>query len=182
MNTSQFINGNPNLANAMMMSEYERLTRLERIEVEKHNLLIKKAFDQNKAGKSQTQKDKEELARQEELKKKREEELKKKQIRRPEIRTLVPKSEYFYSRDRLFLEERIMKKLKTEGIAGRDVVSSIDKKMFFKDQPGFTAQNLTEYDNEKEYFENYIKDGIYLDYIKKLIFSYNIQKLEQRSM
>ncbi len=73
-----------------------------------------------------------------------------------------------------------MKQLKTKGL-GREIVY-LDKEDFFKDTPNFKPQNLMTYDNQEEYFEQYQKDGIYIDYIKKLIYAHNIQRSEQRSM
>ena len=93
----------------------------------------------------------------------------------------LPRSEYFYSRDRAFLEELIMSPLKTEGISGRKFVTEYDKKTLFDDKEAFQEQDLVQLNDEDEYFERAIKDGIYLDYVKQQLFSFNIQKTEQRS-
>ena len=69
----------------------------------------------------------------------------------------IPRSEYFYKRDRAFLEELILAPIKTMGATGRKLVTDF------------------------EYFERAIKDGIYLDYVKQQLFSFNINKTEQRS-
>ena len=93
----------------------------------------------------------------------------------------LPRSEYFYSRDRAFLEELILAPLKTEGISGRKFVKEFNKEPLFDDKEAFQEQDLIQLNDEDEYFERAIKDGIYLDYVKQQLFSFNIQKIEQRS-
>ena len=93
----------------------------------------------------------------------------------------LPRSEYFYSRDRAFLEELILAPLKTEGVSGRKYVSQFNKEPLFEDKEAFQKQDLIKLTDEDEYFERAIKDGIYLDYVKQQLFSFNIQKTEQRS-
>ena len=93
----------------------------------------------------------------------------------------LPRSEYFYSRDRAFLEELILAPLKTEGISGRKFVSEFNKETLFDDKEAFREQDLIQLNDEDEYFERAIKDGIYLDYVKQQLFSFNIQKIEQRA-
>ena len=93
----------------------------------------------------------------------------------------LPRSEYFYARDRAFLEELILAPLKTEGISGRKFVSEFNKESLFTDKEAFKEQDLMQLNDEDEYFERAIKDGIYLDYVKQLLFSFNIQKIEQRA-
>ena len=93
----------------------------------------------------------------------------------------IPRSEYFYSRDRSFFEELIMAPLKTEGISGRKRVTEFNKETLFDDKEAFQEQDIIQLNDEDEYFERAIKDGIYLDYVKQQLFSFNIQKTEQRS-
>ena len=93
----------------------------------------------------------------------------------------LPRSEYFYSRDRAFLEELILAPLKTEGISGRKFVTEFKKDTLFDDKEAFKEHDLIQLNDEDEYFERVIKDGIYLDYVKQQLFSFNIQKTEQRS-
>ena len=93
----------------------------------------------------------------------------------------LPRSEYFYSRDRAFLEELILAPLKTEGVTGRKFVGEFKKDSLFVDKDAFQEQDLIQLNDEDEYFERAIKDGIYLDYVKQQLFSFNIQKTEQRS-
>ena len=93
----------------------------------------------------------------------------------------LPRSEYFYSRDRAFLEELILAPLKTEGISGRKFVTEFKKDTLFDDKEAFQEHDLIQLNDEDEYFERAIKDGIYLDYVKQQLFSFNIQKIEQRA-
>ena len=93
----------------------------------------------------------------------------------------LPRSEYFYKRDRAFLEELILAPLKTEGISGRKFVTEFNKEPLFDDKEAFKEQDVIQLNDEDEYFERAIKDGIYLDYVKQQLFSFNIQKTEQRS-
>ena len=93
----------------------------------------------------------------------------------------LPRSEYFYSRDRAFLEELILSPLKTEGVSGRKFVTEYKKESLFDDKEAFQEHDLLLLNDEDEYFERAIKDGIYLDYVKQLLYSSNIQKIEQRA-
>ena len=93
----------------------------------------------------------------------------------------LPRSEYFYSRDRAFLEELILAPLKTEGVSGRKFVTEFKKDTLFDDKEAFQEHDLIQLNDEDEYFERAIKDGIYLDYVKQQLFSFNIQKTEQRA-
>ena len=93
----------------------------------------------------------------------------------------LPRSEYFYSRDRAFFEELILAPLKTEGISGRKFVTEFNKEPLFDDKEAFHPQDVLQLNEDDEYFERAIKDGIYLDYVKQQLFSFNIQKIEQRS-
>ena len=93
----------------------------------------------------------------------------------------LPRSEYFYSRDRAFLEGLILAPLKTEGISGRKFVTEFKKDTLFDDKEAFQEHDLIQLNDEDEYFERAIKDGIYLDYVKQQLFSFNIQKIEQRA-
>ena len=93
----------------------------------------------------------------------------------------LPRSEYFYSRDRSFFEELILAPLKTEGVSGRKFVSEFNKEPLFDDKEAFKAQDVLQLNEDDEYFERAIKDGIYLDYVKQQLFSFNIQKIEQRA-
>ena len=98
----------------------------------------------------------------------------------PEIPIYVPRSEYFYDRDRYFIELLLMKPLKTNGNLGTKIVTDFHKETLIENN-NFVPQDYIQLNDEDEYFERAIKDGIYLDYIKQLIFSYNIQKSEQRA-
>ena len=102
-------------------------------------------------------------------------------IKRSPVDLVVPRSEYFYSRDRYFLEQLIMKPLKTNGLLGRGIVTDFDKSNMIDDRINFKKLDVDQMNDEEEYFERAVKDGIYLDYIKQLIFAHNIQKIEQRA-
>ncbi len=102
-------------------------------------------------------------------------------IKRSPVDLVVPRSEYFYSRDRYFLEQLIMKPLKTKGLLGRGIVTDFDKSNMIDDRITFKKLDVDQMNDEEEYFERAVKDGIYLDYIKQLIFAHNIQKIEQRA-
>ena len=93
----------------------------------------------------------------------------------------LPRSEYFYKRDRAFLEKLILCPIKTMGATGRKLVTEFNKELLLKNKEGFQEQDIMQLNNEDEYFERAIKDGIYLDYVKQQLFSYNINKIEQRS-
>ena len=93
----------------------------------------------------------------------------------------LPRSEYFYSRDRAFFEELILAPLKTEGISGRKFVAEFNKEPLFDDKEAFKAQDVLQLNEDDEYFERVIKNDIYLDYVKQQLFSFNIQKIEQRA-
>ena len=102
-------------------------------------------------------------------------------IKRSPVDLVVPRSEYFYSRDRYFLEQLIMKPLKTKGLLGTGIVTDFDKSNMIDDKINFKKQDISQMNDEEEYFERAVKDGIYLDYIKQLIYAHNIQKIEQRA-
>ena len=93
----------------------------------------------------------------------------------------IPRSEYFYKRDRAFLEELILAPIKTMGATGRKLVTDFNKESLFDDKEAFQEQDILQLNDEDEYFERAIKDGIYLDYVKQKLFSFNINKTEQRS-
>ena len=93
----------------------------------------------------------------------------------------IPRSEYFYKRDRAFLEELILAPIKTMGATGRKLVTDFNKESLFDDKEAFQEQDILQLNDEDEYFERAIKDGIYLDYVKQQLFSFNINKTEQRS-
>ena len=93
----------------------------------------------------------------------------------------IPRSEYFYKRDRAFLEELILATIKTMGATGRKLVTDFNKESLFDDKEAFQEQDILQLNDEDEYFERAIKDGIYLDYVKQQLFSFNINKTEQRS-
>ena len=87
------------------------------------------------------------------------------------------RSEYFNERDRYFFEELIQLPLKTNGFLGIGNVL-LDKNALFADKsPGNMSVG---YSKQSNYFDKLSKDGVYLDYVKKKVYSYNIQKLEQR--
>jgi len=89
----------------------------------------------------------------------------------------IRRSEYFNERDRFFFEELLQLPLKTNGILGMGNIM-LDKSALFaeKSRENFGIQ----YNKENDYFVKLSRDGVYLDYIKKKVYSYNIQKLEQR--
>ena len=93
----------------------------------------------------------------------------------------IPRSEYFYKRDRAFSEELILAPIKTMGATGRKLVTDFNKESLFDDKEAFQEQDILQLNDEDEYFERAIKDGIYLDYVKQQLFSFNINKTEQRS-
>ena len=93
----------------------------------------------------------------------------------------IPRSEYFYKRDRAFLEELILAPIKTMGATGRKLVTDFNKESLFDDKEAFQEQDILQLNDEDEYFERAIKDGIYLDYVKQQLFSFNINKTEQRA-
>ena len=93
----------------------------------------------------------------------------------------LPRSEYFYKRDRAFLEEMILAPIKSMGAFGKKLVTEFNKKSLFTDNEAFQEQDILQLNDEDEYFERAIKDGIYLDYVKQQLFSFNINKIEQRA-
>jgi hypothetical protein len=102
------------------------------------------------------------------------------------LQLFVPKSEHINERDRYFFEELIQQPLKTAGFLGMSTIV-IDKSLLFKNilansDNKSTTQNYYQHDDSSDYFFRMIKDGIYLDYIKKRINSYNLQKVEQRAL
>jgi hypothetical protein len=107
------------------------------------------------------------------------------------LQLYVSKSEYIDERDRYFFEELIMQPLKTAGVIGTSTIN-LDKSQLYKNiliNPGnnelnksTTTQNHYLHEDKSDYFFKMTKDGIYLDYIKKLIHSYNLQKVEQRAL
>ena len=92
----------------------------------------------------------------------------------------LPRSEYFYKRDRAFLEELILAPIKTMGALGKKLVTEFNKEYLLEDKEAFQEQDVLQLNDEDEYFEQAIKDGIYLDYVKQQLFSFNINKTEQR--
>ena len=67
------------------------------------------------------------------------------------------------------------------GATGRKLVTDFNKESLFDDKEAFQEQDILQLNDEDEYFERAIKDGIYLDYVKQQLFSFNINKTEQRS-
>lgn len=65
----------------------------------------------------------------------------------------------------------------SEGFFGTSNVL-IDKSMLVNDG----RKILTKSKHDEEYFNKMERDGIYLDVIKNLIYSYNLQKVEQRCL
>jgi hypothetical protein len=92
----------------------------------------------------------------------------------------LPKSEYFYERDRSFFEELIQQPLKSEGLFGTELVKTIDKSALYKSNNAITSYTHSNNIPDQEYFSKMTIDGVYIDYIKQLIYSYNLQKTEQR--
>lgn len=89
----------------------------------------------------------------------------------------IRRPEYFNERDRFFFEELIQQPLKTNGFLGMGNVN-LDKAALWADN---SAGKFIEYGpQQNEYFDKISKDGVFLDYVKKKVYSYNIQKLEQR--
>ena len=98
------------------------------------------------------------------------------------VEVFLPRSEYFYKRDRAFLEELILHPIKTMGALGKKLVTEFNKEALLEDKQAFQEQDILQLNDEDEYFERAIKDGIYLDYVKQQLFSFNINKTEQRSL
>jgi len=89
----------------------------------------------------------------------------------------ICRSEYLNERDRYFFEELIQQPLKTSGFLGLGNVM-LDKNALFADK---SKGNLSlGYSKNTNYFDKICKDGVYLDYVKQKVYSYNIQKIEQR--
>jgi hypothetical protein len=105
------------------------------------------------------------------------------------LQLFVPKSEYINERDRYFFEELIQQPFRTAGVLGM-ATTVVDKSLLYKNimpeagdlNKTSTTQNYYLHDDKSDYFFKMTKDGIYLDYIKKLIYSYNLQKVEQRAI
>ena len=72
----------------------------------------------------------------------------------------LPRSEYFYKRDRAFLEEMILAPIKTMGAFGKKLVTEFNKKSLFDSNEAFQEQDILQLNDEDEYFERAIKDGI----------------------
>lgn len=89
----------------------------------------------------------------------------------------IRRSEYFNERDRYFFEELIQLPLKTSGFLGLGNVM-LDKAALFADKS--KGKMNAGFNQEKNYFDKQTKDGVYLDYVKQKVYSYNLQKLEQR--
>jgi len=86
----------------------------------------------------------------------------------------IRRSEKFHERDRYFFEELIQKPLKASGLTGMGNIH-IDKSGIL-----INKKAKINFPKENDYFDKLNKDGIYLDYVKKEVYSFNIQKLEQR--
>lgn len=142
----------------------------EKREMKKHTELIKEGLDKGNQGESREERQRKRLLK-----------FRAGNLYKPPIEVYVPRSEYFYERDRYFIEQLIMQPLKTNGILGTKLVEDFDKQTLFKEEEIFHPVSHYVPDDEEEYFEKAVKDGIYLDYIKKLIYSFNIQKIEQRA-
>ena len=56
----------------------------------------------------------------------------------------------------------------------RKFVTEYKKESLFDDKEAFQEHDLLLLNDEDEYFERAIKDGIYLDYVKQLLYSSNI--------
>jgi len=99
------------------------------------------------------------------------------------VEIFLPRSEYYYKRDRAFIEELILAPMKTMGSTGRKLVtnSEFNKDPLFDDKEAFNPKDILQLNDEDEYFERAIEDGIYLDYVKQQLYSFNINKLEQRA-
>ena len=91
------------------------------------------------------------------------------------INTLVVQPELFFERDRFFFEELLMEPMMTEGLLGMDHVR-IDKRKILGDKGEIT------HEFNKDYFDKMKYDGCYIDIVKKQINSYNLEKVEQRSL
>lgn len=68
------------------------------------------------------------------------------------------------------------------GALGKKLVTEFNKEALLEDKQAFQEQDILQLNDEDEYFERAIKDGIYLDYVKQQLFSFNINKTEQRSL
>ena len=197
MNQQNFMQNTQNMANVMQepeleINQYIAERMLERDKMKQQTEEINKRLDEDeedeleKMEKKELMKEKEDDKKKEGTKDQREERQKRRELLFGEILKapfdiFVPKSEFFSSIDRSFLEEIIMIPLKTEGASGRKYVTDYNKENLFDDKEAFNPQDIIKLNDEDEYFERAIKDGIYLDYVKQLLYSYNIEKIEQRA-
>ena len=62
------------------------------------------------------------------------------------------------------------------------MVKTLDKSQLFDKTDKTVIPNFISTVPEIEYFSKMSKDGVYIDYIKKIIYTYNIQKVEQRCL
>jgi len=175
----QMLQQNENLSNSILAQINQlNLDRLQRLKIEEE------------ASQKQTEDEKE-------FKRRFEEEWKKFLLSKEEMAMIKPigenirvnKSEYFYDRDRYFFEELIQQPLKTEGCLGMRLVKNLDKSKLYKadDAEGKEKISTFNYNNNKtekqnDFLEKMSMDGIYLDYVKNTIYSYNLQKVEQRAL
>ena len=95
------------------------------------------------------------------------------------VEVMVNRSEYFNYRDRFFFEQLIQQPLKTSGFFGTDLVTTLDKSMLFDRADQRVSSSYTP---DAGYFSKMAKDGIYVDIIKNRIYTYNLQKVEQRAL
>ena len=180
LNIAEMMMANRNMANYMdyqqnlelSLSQYliERMKEKEEMQ-EKTKIIRKGLNDLDGKGKVETREE-------------RRQRMKRKlyaSIKRSPVDLVVPRSEYFYRRDRYFLEQLIMKPLKTKGLLGTRYVRDYDKSNMIDEKINFKKQDDSQMNDEEEYFERAVKDGIYLDYVKQLIYAHNIQKIEQRA-
>jgi hypothetical protein len=91
------------------------------------------------------------------------------------LQLLMPRSDHIDLRDRYFFEELLLQPLKTAGLFGTENIK-LDKSLIIGQENNYLVeQNMN-------YFFKMSKDGIYIDYIKNLITTYNLQKIEQRAL
>ena len=202
MNPNNNFQGVPNMANNIAINDPDlqinQIMEDRMLEREKVKEQTKEIYKRLSDKYHEEQEDLEEMKKKQEELEKEEKDAKKKDSREERnkrrellfgkgglynipVDIFLPRSEYFYKRDRAFLEEMILAPIKSMGAFGKKLVTEFNKKSLFIDNEAFQEQDILQLNDEDEYFERAIKDGIYLDYVKQQLFSFNINKIEQRA-
>ena len=202
MNPNNNFQGVPNMANNIAINDPDlqinQIMEDRMLEREKVKEQTKEIYKRLSDKYDEEQEDLEEMKKKQEELEKEEKDAKKKDSREERnkrrellfgkgglynipVDIFLPRSEYFYKRDRAFLEEMILAPIKSMGAFGKKLVTEFNKKSLFIDNEAFQEQDILQLNDEDEYFERAIKDGIYLDYVKQQLFSFNINKIEQRA-